>query len=80
MCPWAEDPVFRAPLTFDQDRRAYLRAEIIFKQKYELTRDEPRYVLDPQDIKGEDYPSETFRGLKIKKFSNTANIELNALS
>ena len=32
--------------------------------KYGLTRDELRYVLDPQDAKGEDYPSETFRVLK----------------
>ena len=70
MCPWAEDLGYSgAPFTFDQDRRAYLRAEIdaFFAQKYELTRDELRYVLDPQDIKGEDYPSETFRGLKNKE-------------
>jgi len=36
-------------------------------KKYELTRDELRYVLDPHDIKGTDYPSETFRGLKNKE-------------
>ena len=46
-----------------------MRAEIdaFFAKKYGLTRDELRYVLDPQDIKGEDYPSETFRGLKNKE-------------
>ena len=69
MCPWAEDLAIQGTLYFDQDRRAYLRAEIdaFFAQKYELTRDELRYVLDPQDIKGADYPSETFRGLKNKE-------------
>jgi hypothetical protein len=29
-----------------------------------LTRDELRYVLDPKDVYGADFPSETFRGLK----------------
>lgn len=29
-----------------------------------LTRDELRYILDPKDVMGEDYPSETFRVLK----------------
>ena len=37
------------------------------QKKYGLTRDELRYVLDPVDVKGEDYPSETFRGLKNKE-------------
>ncbi len=31
---------------------------------YGLTRDELRYVLDPKDVMGEDFPSETFRVLK----------------
>jgi len=29
-----------------------------------ISRDELRYILDPADVKGESYPSETFRGLK----------------
>ena len=32
-----------------------------------LTRDELRYVLDPSDVLGDDYPSETFRVLKNKE-------------
>ncbi|MBF0284830.1 MAG: hypothetical protein HQL51_10280 [Magnetococcales bacterium] len=32
-----------------------------------LTRDELRYILDPADITGPDYPSETFRVLKDKE-------------
>ena len=31
---------------------------------YGLTRDELRYILDPADVIGADYPSETFRVLK----------------
>ena len=36
-----------------------------------LTRDELRYILDPADVYGPDFPSETFRVLKnneIKKY------------
>ena len=51
---------------FDPDRRTHLRAELdaFFARKYNLTRDELRYILDPADTHGESYPSETFRGLK----------------
>ena len=31
---------------------------------YGLTRDDLRYILDPAEVKGPDYPSETFRVLK----------------
>ena len=31
---------------------------------YRLTRDELRYILDPADVMGANYPSETFRVLK----------------
>ena len=34
---------------------------------YSLTRGELRYILDPADVKGADYPSETFRVLKDKE-------------
>ena len=74
MRPQAEDLGHTGePFAFDPDRRAQLRAQLdaFFAKKYGLTRDELRYVLDPHDIKGSDYPSETFRGLKnneIKDF------------
>jgi hypothetical protein len=70
MRPWAEDlGHFGPPFTWDEDRRAQLRAELdaFFARKYGLTRDELRYVLDPADAKGADYPSETFRVLKNKE-------------
>ena len=72
MRPWAEDLGYTgAPFAFDPDRRAQLRAELdaFFAKKYGLSRDELRYVLDPHDVKGSDYPSETFRGLKNKEIN-----------
>ena len=64
---WAEDLGYSgAPFTFDTDRRAILRAELdaFVAQKYHVTRDELRYILDPANTHGPDYPTETFRGLK----------------
>jgi hypothetical protein len=54
------------PFTWDESRRALLRAELDawYARAYSLTRDELRYILDPTDVMGEDYPSETFRVLK----------------
>jgi hypothetical protein len=72
MRPWAEDLGYTgAPFAFDPDRRAQLRAELdaFFAKKYGLSRDELRYVLDPHGVKGDDYPSETFRGLKNKEIN-----------
>jgi hypothetical protein len=70
MRAWAEDLGHSGPpFTWDEDRRARLRAELdaFFARKYGLTRDELRYVLDPADAKGAEYPSETFRVLKTKE-------------
>ena len=72
MKPWAEDlGDFGPPYAWNEDRRALLRAELdaFFARKYGLTRDELRYVLDPGDVKGSSYPSETFRVLKNKEES-----------
>jgi hypothetical protein len=54
------------PYVWNPKRRAQLRAELdaYFAYLYGLTRDELRYVLDPADVMGLDYPSETFRVLK----------------
>jgi hypothetical protein len=67
---WAKDLGHDGPpFAFDPDRRAILRAELdaYYARLYGLTRDELRYVLDPADVMGEDYPSETFRVLKNKE-------------
>ncbi|MBA8885203.1 Eco57I restriction-modification methylase domain-containing protein [Dokdonella fugitiva] len=67
---WAQDLGYDGePFPFDPDRRATLRAELdaYYAKLYGLTRDELRYILDPADVMGEDYPSETFRVLKNKE-------------
>jgi len=68
MKPFADElgVVRNQPFSWDEDRRAHLRAELDAKvaMLYGLTRDQLRYILDPADIYGADYPSETFRVLK----------------
>jgi hypothetical protein len=63
------------PFKWDEDRRALRRAELEawYARAYGLTRDELRYILDPADVMGTDYPSETFRVLKkneIEKYGD----------
>ncbi|MCG3145721.1 MAG: hypothetical protein HONDAALG_03394 [Gammaproteobacteria bacterium] len=45
------------------------RAELdaYYARLYGLTRDELRYILDPKEVYGEDFPGETFRVLKEKE-------------
>ena len=68
-----------------KDRRALLRAELdaFYARAYGLTRDELRYILDPADVRGPDYPSETFRVLKTNEIARygeyrTARLVLDA--
>ncbi|MFM6207136.1 hypothetical protein, partial [Planktothrix sp.] len=74
MKPFAEDMGYDGePFIWNEERRAILRAELDAKYAnlYGLTRDELRYILDPADIYGADFPSETFRVLKnneIRKY------------
>ena len=67
MAPFARDLGYDGPpFAWDEDRRAQLRAELDawYALAYGLTRDELRDVLDPKDVMGADYPSETFRVLQ----------------
>lgn len=67
MAPFARDLGYEGePFRWDEGRRARLRAELDawYALAYGLSRDELRYVLDPKDVMGEDYPSETFRVLQ----------------
>lgn len=67
---WAQDLECQGePFAFNPERRAILRAELdaYYAKLYGLNRDELRYILDPADVLGEDYPSETFRVLKNKE-------------
>jgi len=68
--PFAEDMGYSGePFRWDEVRRASLRAELdaYYARLYGLTRDELRYILDPKEVYGEDFPGETFRVLKDKE-------------
>ena len=68
--PFAEDMGYHGePFRWDEVRRAQLRAELdaYYARLYGLTRDELRYILDPKEVHGEDFPGETFRVLKEKE-------------
>jgi hypothetical protein len=86
MKPFAEDLGYSGPpFAWNEHRRALLRAELdaTVAKLYGLTRDQLRYILDPTDVYGADYPSETFRVLKsndIAKFGEyrTAKLVLQA--
>ncbi|KKZ12315.1 MAG: hypothetical protein TH68_07650, partial [Candidatus Synechococcus spongiarum 142] len=70
LAPFARDLGYSGPpFPWDEQRRALLRAELdaFYARAYGLSRDELRYILDPADVMGPDYPSETFRGLKEKE-------------
>jgi hypothetical protein len=67
MGPFARDLSYDGPpFDWNDHRRAYVRAELDawYARAYGLTRDELRYILDPEDAMGPGYPSETFRVLK----------------
>lgn len=65
--PWAQGLGYEGPpFRWIVERGAKLRAELdaYYARLYGLTRDDLRYILDPSDVMGDDYPSETFRVLK----------------
>jgi hypothetical protein len=66
---WAADEVPFAPFQWNEDRRAGIRAALdaYYAQLYGLTEEELRYILDPIDVYGPDFPGETFRVLKEKE-------------
>lgn len=69
---WAEALGYEGePFVFDPERRAILRAELDarYAKLYSLNEQELRYILDPADVYGEDYPSESFRVLKEKEIA-----------
>ena len=67
LCHWARDLGYDGePFVYEDSRRATIMAELdaYYAHLYGLNRDELRYILDPADVMGPDYPSETFRVLK----------------
>jgi hypothetical protein len=76
---------FGPVVPWEDDRRAQLRAQLDawYARAYGLTRNELRFILDPTDVNGPGYPSETFRVLKaneIRRFGEyrTARVTLEA--
>jgi len=70
LAPFARDLGHTGPpFAWDEPRRAQLRADLdaFYARAYRLSRDDLRYILDPADVMGADYPSETFRVLKDKE-------------
>jgi len=70
MKPFASDLGYDGPpFLWEEARRCHLRARLdaYYAHLYGLTRDELRYILDPKDVFGEDFPSETFRVLKERE-------------
>ncbi|MBE9231968.1 N-6 DNA methylase, partial [Cuspidothrix issatschenkoi LEGE 03284] len=67
MQPFAQDMGYNGePFIWNPNKRALIRAELdaYYAKLYGLTRDELRYILDPADVYGAEFPSETFRVLK----------------
>ncbi len=67
IAPFASDLGYKGkPFAWNSDRRSIVRAELdaYYAKLYGLTRDELRYILDPADVYGDEYPSMTFPGLK----------------
>jgi hypothetical protein len=69
--PDSKIPAILPPFVFDPERRSLLRAALDarYARLYGLDRDDLRYILDPADLMGPDYPSETFRVLKEKEIA-----------
>jgi SAM-dependent methyltransferase len=86
LAPWAADLGYTgAPFGFEPERRAQLRAELdaYYARLYGLTRDELRYILEPADTHGADYPTRTFHALKTNElrafgFYRTRDLVLKA--
>ena len=73
LAPLARDLGYNgSPFLWDEVRRSQTRAELdaYYAHLYGLTRDELRYVLDPKEIFGEGFPSETFRVLKEREIKD----------
>lgn len=72
LAPFARDLGYEGgPFGWDPDHRHQLRCELdaYYARLYGLTRNELRYILDPADVMGPEYPSVTFPGLKRKEIA-----------
>jgi hypothetical protein len=65
----ADDAAPPPPFIWNDDRRAHIRAELDARiaRLYGVSRDDLRYILDPHEVEGPNFPGETFRVLKEKE-------------
>lgn len=82
---WVSGEFPLAPFPWQPERRAQIRAELdaYYARLYGLSREELQYILEPQALKGPDFPSETFRVLReneVKQYGEyrTARLVLEA--
>jgi hypothetical protein len=70
-----------APFRWSATERATRRAQLdaYYAHLYGLTRDEVRYILDPKDLRGADFPSETFRVLKERELKECGEFRTQRL-
>lgn len=63
---WARSESILTPFPWDDHRRSLIRAELdaYYAHLYGLAESDLRYILNPQDLFGLDYPGETFRILR----------------
>ncbi len=56
---------------YDREERAILKARLdaFYAMKYSLDRNDLEYILDPKEVMGKDYPTETFPSLKADDIS-----------
>jgi hypothetical protein len=69
------------PFCWKEERRAQVRAELDawFAHRYSLCRDELRYILDPCDALGAEFPSETFRLLRDREIKRVGEYRTRRL-
>jgi hypothetical protein len=69
------------PFKWKASRRAALRAELdaYYARLYKLNLQDLRFILDPQEALGLDYPSETFRVLKEKEIAKLGEYQTQRL-
>jgi hypothetical protein len=77
----SEQSIPLPPFKWDEDRRAQIRAELdaYYAKLYGLTEEELRYILDPCDVYGPDFPGETFRVLKEKEIQQYGDYRTKCL-
>jgi hypothetical protein len=69
------------PFKWDEERGAVLRAELdaLYAKLNGLSFDELRYILDPADVYGPEFPGETFRVLKTKEIKKFGEYRIRRL-